>query len=175
MVLTIAMSIPDIEESPMRGPKPPAISLTSDERQNLELLSRRHRTPQHLALRARIILAAASDLNNAQIARQEDVNVDTVRHWRNRWLLLQSLPLTELSVEERLADAPRAGKPATITDEQVCRIVALACEAPSRSGRPISQWSSQEIAEEIKQRGIVSQISSRHAARLLKRGRSNRI
>ena len=101
--------------------------------------------------------------------------MDTVRHWRNRWLLLQSLPLTELSVEEPLADAPRAGKPATITDEQVCRIVALACEARSRSGRPISQWSSQEIAEEIKQRGIVSQISSRHAARLLKRGRSNRI
>jgi transposase len=159
----------------MRGPKPPAITLTNDERQNLELLTRRHSTPQHLALRTRIILAAADGLNNAQIARQEAVTVDTVRHWRNRFLLLQPLPLTELSLEERLADAPRAGKPPTITAEQVCRIVALACEAPSLSGRPISQWSSQEIADEIKQRGIVSQISGRHAARLLKRGHSNRI
>jgi len=158
----------------MRGPKPPAITLTDGERQNLELVTRRRSAPQHLALRARIILTAADGLNNAQIARQHAVTVDTVRHWRQRWLLLQSVPLAELAVEERLADAPRAGKPPTITDEQVCRIVALACEAPSQSGRPISHWSSQEIARAIKQRGIVSQISARHAARLLKRGRSNR-
>lgn len=158
----------------MPGPQPPAIVLTDDERQSLDHLTRRHTTPQHLALRARIILTAATGLNNAQIARQQAVNVDTVRHWRQRWLLLQSLPLTELSLEERLADAPRAGKPATITDEQVCRIVALACEAPSRSGRPLSHWSSHELADEIKQRGIVSRISARPAARLLKRGRSNR-
>ena len=158
----------------MRGPKPPAIMLTDSERQNLEVVTRRRSASQHLALRARIILAAADGLNNAQIARQQAVTVDTVRHWRNRWLLVQPVPLTELTVEERLADAPRAGKPPTITDEQVCRIIALACEAPSQSGRPISHWSSQEIAREIKQRGIVSQISARHAARLLKRGHSNR-
>jgi len=148
--------------------------LTDSERQNLEVVTRRRSASQHLALRARIILAAADGLNNAQIARQQAVTVDTVRHWRNRWLLVQPVPLTELTVEERLADAPRAGKPPTITDEQVCRIIALACEAPSQSGRPISHWSSQEIAREIKQRGIVSQISARHAARLLKRGHSNR-
>ena len=158
----------------MRGPKPPVITLMDEQRQSLELLTRRHTTAQQLALRARIILAAADGANNAQIARQQDVSVDTVRHWRTRWLLLFSVPLTELSVEERLADAPRSGKPTSISDEQVCRIVSLACEAPSRSGRPISHWSSQEIADEIKQRGIVSQISPRHAARLLKRGRSNR-
>jgi putative transposase len=158
----------------MRGPKPPAITLTNDERQNLERLTRRHTAPQHLALRARIIVAASDGFNNAQIARQQAVTVDTVRHWRQRWLLLESVPRSELSLEERLADAPRAGKPPSITDEQVCRIVALACQAPSQSGRPISQWSGQEIADEIKQRGIVSQISARHAARLLKRGRSNR-
>lgn len=158
----------------MRGPKPPAIILTDSERQNLKLVTRRRSASQHLALRARIILAAADGLNNAQIARQQAVTVDTVRHWRNRWLLVQPIPLTELTVDERLADAPRAGKPPTITDEQVCRIIALACEAPSQSGRPISHWSSQEIAREIKQRGIVSQISARHAARLLKRGHSNR-
>lgn len=157
----------------MRGPKPPAIILADGERQSLEHLIRRHSTPQHLALRARIILTAADGANNAQIARQQAVSVDTVRLWRQRWLLLLPVPLSELSVEERLADAPRSGKPATITDEQVCRIVALACEAPSQSGRPITHWSGQEIAEEIKQRGIVKTISARHAARLLKRGLSN--
>lgn len=158
----------------MRGPKPPAITLTDHERQNLELVIRRRSATQHLALRARIVLAAADGLNNAQIARQHAVTVDTARQWRARWLLLQPVPLNELSVDERLADAPRSGKPPTISDEQVCRIVALACEAPSQSGRPITHWSSQEIADEIKQRGIVQKISARHAARLLKRGHSNR-
>ncbi len=157
----------------MRGPKPLVIELTDAERQHLDQLTRRHTAPQQLALRSRIILAAADGLNNAQIARQLHVTVDTVRRWRTRWLGLQVVPLADLSVEERLADAPRPGKPGRITAEQVCQIVALACEAPAISGRPISQWTSREIADEIVNRGIVAHISGRHAARLLKRGRSN--
>ncbi len=159
----------------MRGPRPPAITLTEVECQGLEQLAKRHTTPQQIALRARLILAAADGLNNAQVARQEAVSVDSARHWRTRWLGLQPIALSDLSVEERLADAPRSGKPPTITDEQVCQIVALACEAPERSGRPISQWSGREIADEIERRGIVTQISGRHAGRLLKRGISNHI
>lgn len=158
----------------MRGPKPPAITLTEVERQELQRLIKRHTTPQQIALRARLILAAADGLNNAQVAHQEAVSVDTARHWRTRWLESRSVALRELSVKERLADAPRSGKPPTITDEQVCQIVALACEAPAQSGRPITQWSGREIAEEIERRGIVERISGRHAARLLKRGISSR-
>ena len=154
----------------MRGPKPPAINLTDTERQGLEALTRRRTTSQQVALRARIILAAGAGDNNCQIARQLKVGVDMVRQWRLRWLGLQAASLDDLSVEERLTDAPRPGRPATIRAEQVCRIVALACEAPSRSERPISKWSGRELADEIVQRGIVRQISPRHAARLLKRG-----
>ena len=73
-------------------------------------------------------------------------------------------------MEERLTDAPRPGRPAQLTAAQVCQVIALACEAPSTSGRPISQWTSREIAAEIVTRGIVAQISPRHAARLLKKG-----
>jgi putative transposase len=159
----------------MGGPKPPPITLLDAERRGLEDLIHRHRTPQQLAVRARIILTATDGLNNAQIARQQRVTSDMVRLWRTRWLGLQPVPLTDLSVMDRLADAPRSGKPVTISAEQVCQIVALACEAPERAGRPISQWTGREIADEIKQRGIVTQISDRHAARLLKRGISNRI
>jgi putative transposase len=158
----------------MRGPKPLALSLTDTERQALELLLRRHTTPQQLALRARIILAADAGLNNAQIARRLDVQVDTVRTWRSRWLGLQAVPLADLDVEERLTDAPRSGRPVTISAEQVCQIVALACEPPAQATRPISQWSSQELADEIIARKIVPAISRRHASRLLKRGLSNR-
>jgi transposase len=158
----------------MRGPKPPAIDLPDALRQELDALTRRHSTPQQLALRARIVLAAGDGANNCQIARQLEVSVAMVRRWRERWLALLPAALQDLPVLERLTDAPRPGKPVRITAEQVCHITALACEPPSASDRPISQWTGREVADEIKKRGIVEQISGRHAARLLKRGLSNR-
>ena len=57
----------------MRGPNPPPIELSDAEREALEQLVRRHTTPQQIALRGRIVLAAASGANNSQIARQEGV------------------------------------------------------------------------------------------------------
>lgn len=154
----------------MAGPQPIRIELDKESRHGLLTMVHRHLTPQQLAKRAQIVLMAAEGKNHAQIARELSTTVDTARLWRNRWFSFAHLPLEELSVQERLEDAPRAGKPATITAEQVCQIVALACEAPERSGRPISQWSGREIADEIVARGIVEQISERHAQRLLKRG-----
>jgi len=75
-------------------------------------------------------------------------------------------------VKERLEDIPRPGKPSHITAEQTCQIVALACAQPKE--RPISHWTGREIADEVMARGIVEQISPRHAARLLKKGTFNR-
>jgi putative transposase len=158
----------------MRGPKPTAITLTAAERQELEALTRRHSTSQQLALRARIVLAAADGANNGQIARLLDVSLDMARRWRERWLVLQPASLDDLPVVDRLTDAPRPGKPVRITAEQVAQIIALACDPPTDSDRPISQWTSRELADEIQKRGIVPKISGRHAARLLKRGTSNR-
>jgi transposase len=159
----------------MRGPKPLTIDLSDTVRRELQALVRRHTTPQQIALRARIVLAAADDANNCQIARQLDLSLDMVRRWRARWCALQPASLDDLPVVERLTDAPRPGKPRQITAEQECQIIALACEPPLDAQRPISQWTGREIADEIKKRGIVSTISDRHAARLLKRGTSNRI
>lgn len=158
----------------MRGPNPPPIVLADAARQELAQLVGRHTTPQQIALRARIVLAAADGANNCQIARQLAVSLDMVRRWRERWLLLQPASLDDLPLAERLTDAPRPGKPRQITAEQECQIVALACAPPADSARPMSQWTGREVADEIKQRGIVGQISPRHAARLLKRGISNR-
>ena len=154
----------------MPGPQPTQIELEKESRNELLELVHRHRTPQQLAKRAQIVLMAADGKNHTQIARKLGVTVDTARLWRNRWLSFTNLPWEELSVQERLEDAPRPGKPATITAEQVCQIVALACEAPEKSGRPISHWTGREIADEIVAQGIVDQISERHAQRLLKRG-----
>jgi transposase len=157
----------------MRGPKPETLTLSEDEHKELDLLVRRHSTPQQRALRGRIILAAGEGGNNRQIARQMEVSIDMVRHWRRRWLDLQAVALDDLSVSERLGDAPRPGRPAQITAEQTCLVMALACEQPKE--RPISQWTGREIADEVMARGIIPQISPRHAARLLKKGISSRI
>jgi transposase len=154
----------------MRGPKPTPIYLSDKERQGLEKLIKRHTTAQQIALRGRIVLAAAGGKPNAHIAKELGVTLDMVRLWRKRWLDLQPISLEELSVEERVQDLPRPGAPTRITADQVSQIVALACEKPEESQRPITQWTSREIADEIMQRGIVEQISPRHAARLLKRG-----
>jgi putative transposase len=156
----------------MPGPKPAAIELTAVEKQELEKLVKRHNVGQQIALRGRIVLAAAEGKNNSQIAREFDLTLDTVRLWRGRWPALQSIPLADLKAEERLQDLPRPGAPARITAEQRCQIEALACEKPEGSQRPISHWTGREIADEIMKRGIVEQISARHAGRLLKRGRS---
>lgn len=158
----------------MPGPKLPAVEVTVEERAELERIVRRHTAGQQLVERARIVLLASDGLSNSAVARTMDVHIDTVRKWRRRWCRIRGVPLADLSITARLEDAPRTGTPARITPEQVCRIMALACEAPSESGRPISQWSTTELAEEIVRRGIVATISPRHAARLLKRGTSNR-
>jgi hypothetical protein len=89
----------------------------------------------------------------------------TVRHWRQRWLSGTG------AAAERLADAPRAGAPATFTAEQVCAIIALACEPPSASGRPITHWSQSELAREAVRRGVAERISQRSVGRMLKRSR----
>jgi transposase len=158
-------------EGEVPGPELPVVEVTGEERLTLEALVRRHTAGQQLALRGRIILAAADGVNQSAIAARLGTTINTVRYWRRRWLGLRQVALAELSVEDRLADAPRPGAPARITADQVCRIVALACEAPAESGRPIGQWTGREVAAEVVKRGIVEQISPRHAARILKIGR----
>lgn len=153
----------------MRGPQPTRIELSPSAREGLELIVRRHSSPQQQVLRAKIVLSASEGKNNGQIARELGISIDTAR----LWLELEPISLADLEVLERLADGPRPGKPPTLTAEQVCQIVALGCEKPADSSRPISQWSGREVAAEAIKRGIVETISARHVRRLLKRGAFN--
>lgn len=158
----------------MPGPQPEQIELSDKARQELKRLVARHSIGQQKAQRARIILKAAEGKNNAEIARELQQSIDMVRLWRRRWLDLAPLALEDLSVEERLEDLPRPGAPPRLTADQLCQIEQLACEAPEKAGRPISQWTNREIADEIVARGIVDSLSPRHAGRLLKKGVSSR-
>ena len=154
----------------MPGPGAVAVILTDEEKASLRQLIRRHNVRQQIAKRARIVLAAGEGKSNSQIMREQKLSIDMVRQWRQRWVDLQPIALSDLSIEERLEELPRPGKPARITADQVCRIQQMACEKPEESGRPISHWTNREVADEVMMRGIVAQISPRHAARLLKKG-----
>ena len=150
-------------------PKAQEVKLSEIEQQGLEKLIKRHQIGQQMALRARIVLAAAGGETNERIARENKVSSETVRLWRNRWIKLQDISLDDLCLEDRLQDAPRPGAPAQITADQRCQIEALACEKPEALDRPITHWTAREIAAEVMKRKIVESISPRHAARLLKR------
>jgi putative transposase len=153
----------------MPTPKATEVNLTEEEQTGLEQLVRRHNIGQQIALRARIILAAEQGQTNSAIAANLKISINTAQRWRNRWVKAQTISYDDLSIEERLQDGPRPGAPARITADQRCQIEALACEKPENSERPISQWTGREIADEVMKRKIVESISSRHAARLLKR------
>jgi transposase len=64
------------------------------------------------------------------------------------------------AIEAVLADEPRPGAPAKFTPEQVTQILAVACEPPENSGRPITHWTVQELTDEVIRRGIVESISA---------------
>ena len=157
--------------SPPRGPKPPSIILAPVEHQALEALLRQHSAPQQLVLRARIVLACAQERNNAQVARELGVSIDAARLWRRRWLeTAPADPEGGPDVAARLQDWPRPGAPGRFTAEQFCQLIAMGCEIPAGSERPISHWTPREMADEAQKRGIVDHISPRHVGRLLKRG-----
>jgi transposase len=150
----------------MPGPQPPEVLLSEAERQDLHTLIRAHKTPQHHSFRAQIILQLAEGLNAPEVARRLGTTRKTVRRWRRHWLTRHNC-----AVPERLQDAERPGAPATFRAEQWCQIIALACEPPEASGRPISHWTPREIAAEAITRGIVPTISARHVGRFLQSGR----
>lgn len=145
------------------------LTLREQEKEALTKITKRHKSEQRFVVRASIILQAAQGYSNAKIARDLQINVDTVRLWRDRWFGLQAADYETLSVEDRLTDVPRPGKPSSINEVQRCKIAELACEAPNQAGRPISQWTGQEIADELVKRGIVSHISASYASELLKK------
>ena len=150
----------------MPGPKPPEVPVSEQQRAELMQLSRRHKTSQQIAVRARIVLSLNAGLNVEQVARQLRTTSTTVRLWRRHWL-----ERTDSQAVARLQDDERSGAPPTFTPEQWCQIVALACEAPEQSGRPITHWTPRELAEEAIKREIVTSISTRQVGRFLKSGR----
>jgi transposase len=75
----------------------------------------------------------------------------------------------ERTIEECLQDAPRSGRPPDFSPVQIISIISIACEKPEACGRPVSKWTSREIADEAIKRQIVNKISLSYVAELLRR------
>jgi transposase len=121
----------------MPTPTAVAIELSDDERVRLESWSRRRTTAQALALRSRIVLAAAEGLSNGEIAERLGVSRPTVTKWRNRFAELRL---------DGLLDEPRPGRPRTITDEQVEAVVIKTLESKPKDA---THWSTRSMAAEM--------------------------
>ena len=167
----------------MPGPPAEPVALSARQERLLRNKNRARACPQGLAQRIRIVLSASSGQGNERIAREEDTTPERVRRWRKRWRNVEHRlkEAEEGGIEDgellawmvrSLSDKPRPGAPPSFSAEQVAQIIAVACEKPEFSGRPISHWSPRELADEVTKRKVVGGISPRHVGRLLKRGRS---
>jgi putative transposase len=166
-------------------PTPLAFALCDRQRSILEMAVRQRSCPQAVALRARIVLATGRGLGPSEVAAELGCSREVARRWRDRFAAAIAAwgeapaewdePTLTDKVLDVLEDQERAGAPATFTPEQLCAIVALACEVrPDECDRPVSHWTSRELADEAVRRRIVPSISPRHVGRFLKARRSAR-
>lgn len=110
------------------------LTLTSDEREELERWSRRPKTSQALAQRSRIVLACAEGGANMVLAAKLGLSRLTVGKWRSRFLERRL---------DGLLDEPRPGAPRTIGDVEVERVIAKTLETLPRDA---THWSTRSMA-----------------------------
>jgi len=167
-----------MDERKPRGQKPVDINLTKRQKEELAIVVRGTKTPHMQVIRANIILQANGKGRNAHIAEDVGCHIDTVRIWRGRWAKAKDV-LTdaeqEMEVKEYrqlvrnvLTDNPRSGSPGKFSAEQLCQIIAVACQLPEEVDCPVTHWTPRELSNEVVKQGIVESISVRHIGRFLK-------
>jgi transposase len=114
-----------------------AIELRAAERRELESLARARKTGQAMAQRARIVLAAASGLENKAICVEVGATANTVGKWRRRFAE-QGL--------DGLLDEPRPGTPRKIGDEEIAETIRLTLEATPAGA---THWSLRSMAKAV--------------------------
>jgi transposase len=139
-------------------PRAVPVTLTAAERTMLDNRARGAKTAHRDRLRAQIVLAAARGRDNARIAVDLRITVDTVRKWRRRFAARGLAGL---------ADLPRAGRPRRISELTRAAVVALACQLPAATGVPLSRWTGPELLAEITRAGTADDLSVSSVLRIL--------
>jgi transposase len=112
------------------------VQLSAEVRRSLTRFVQSSSTPQSLALRSRIVLAAADGSNNQQIAAELKIPAVTVGKWR-RLFAVRGL--------EGLRDAPRSGRPPKHDAEVRHKVQTLVCQPPDDQSR----WTVRTLAAEL--------------------------
>ena len=134
------------------------VTLAAAERTTLKKRARGAKTPYRDRLRARIVLAAARGRDNARIAADLGITVDTVRKWRARFAARGLDGLRDLS---------RSGRPRRISELTRAAVVALACQLPAATGVPLSRWTGPELLAELTQAAPQEKLSASSVLRIL--------
>ena len=147
----------------MATPKSTPIIISEKQQKILYKITRQGTADYREVSRASLILEIGNGKPNYKIAQTMNCSIPKVAHWRLKWLenqvLLNQIEADiekkkelEKSIRHVLKDKARPGAPSTYSSEEYCQILAIALEPPEESGRPISQWSSQDLADECKKR-----------------------
>lgn len=164
------------------GKKASPIELSDRVSKLLNQLLSKHQISKQLYERIYIVVRSASDQMNKDIAQELGSGIRRVALWRKRWYDRtkgiditsdeNGNPLSDKKVVERiydlLSDCPRSGSPPRITEEEIVRLQALACESPEDYGHPFTVWTHKELSKQATKLGI--QVSpSRYGVLLKKR------
>src|SRR5438045_2984988 len=121
----------------MPSPVAAPVVLTAEERVQLEAWARRAKSANALAVRSRIVLAAADGLGNTAIAARLGIALSSARKWRSRFLAGRL---------DGLVDEPRPGRPRTVSDEQVEAVITRTLESAPADA---THWSTRSLAAEL--------------------------
>jgi transposase len=154
------------------------VTITERQQDILRSIADAPTASSQLRQRATIILLAFEKHGNRAIAAAVGLSRPQVSTWRRRWAdaweRLVRIECTETqaaarrAIERTLRDEPRPGPPGKFTPEQIVGILAVACEPPEKSDRPITHWTARELADEVVKRRIVPSISPAQVGRYLR-------
>ena len=111
--------------------------MTADERAELEGWARRRTSAAGLAMRSRIVLAAADGGTNTELAERLGLAITTVRRWRNRFVVDRL---------DGLLDEPRPGRPRVVGDEKIAELITATLESTPSDA---TQWSTRSMAQHL--------------------------
>src|SRR5271163_5331302 len=111
------------------------LSLTAQQRRQLQSWALRPKTAQALAMRSRIVLQAADGLGNTEIARKQGCSLPTAGKWRQRFI--------DFGLDG-LLDEPRPGTPRKLSDKQVERVLTRTLESQPQAA---THWSTRDMAK----------------------------
>ncbi len=113
------------------------LKLAIEERDALQRLARRRAIGNAIVMRSKIVLRCATGADNVDVAEEMDVSEAMVGKWRKRFIERRL---------EGLLDEPRVGRPRSVTDAAVERVVDKTLHDRPKKG---THWSSRSLAKEL--------------------------